>query len=194
MAYILGISGSPKRGGITERLLDSSLEGAKASGGRVEKIILNDLNFKPCQECGDDRETGTCELDDDMQLIYKKFDEASGLVIASPIFFGSVSAQLKMMIDRFQSAWVKKYVLKTKPLCEKRRKGIFLCVGGHDRKEYFDNAKQIIKILFMTLDIEYINGLFYGGYNIHAKDLEKTEVMLKKAFELGKDLAKELKE
>lgn len=189
MAHILGISGSPRRLGITERMLDRALDGARSAGAGVEKIILNELDFKPCQECGDCTETGACELEDDMKGVYKKFDEADGFIIASPIFFGSVSAQLKMMIDRFQSAWARKYVLKAPPPYKKRRKGIFICVGGQDTKEYFENAKQIVKLMFGTLDIDYLNDIFVGGCNVKAKNKPKSDLAPDKAFELGKALA-----
>ena len=109
---VLGISGSPNTGGFTGLLLDKALDGAKASGAHTEKIILNDLNFKACQECGGCGETGVCILDDDMRPIYEKLVKADAVVVASPIYFGNITAQLKAMIDRCHSSWMAKYILK----------------------------------------------------------------------------------
>ena len=106
--YLLGISGSPKTNGLTGLLLDKALEGAEASGAHTEKIILHDLNFKACQECGGCDETGVCVLDDDMRPIYEKLVKADAVVVASPVYFGSITAQLKAMIDRCHSSWMAK--------------------------------------------------------------------------------------
>src|SRR3989338_242360 len=126
---VLGISSSPRKGGNSDVLLDEALAGASSAGATVAKIVLNDLTFRPCQECGGCDTTGICVVRDDMGGVYEKFAEADIVILASPIFFGSLSAQLKMMIDRFQCAWVKKYLLKkrvTKP-GKRKKKGIFLC-------------------------------------------------------------------
>ena len=186
---ILGLGGSPKKGGFTDILLDKALEGAAASGAGTEKIVINSLNIKPCQDCGDCAKKCACRIDDDMDLVRKKFLEADGLVISSPIYFGSISAQLKTLIDRFQPEWVSKYVMKNKPARETRQRGIFLCVAGQEKEEYFLNAKQIVKILFTTLDIEYSGELFFGGYNKRSGDEKEKGIALKKAFELGESLA-----
>jgi multimeric flavodoxin WrbA len=97
-----------KRGGNTDILLDKVLEGARNRGANTEKVILNTLKFSPCQECEKVREDGTCRIKDDMQPLYEKIKKADALILASPIFFGSLSAQTKMMIDRFQCLWLAK--------------------------------------------------------------------------------------
>lgn len=184
---VLGIGGSPRRGGNSDLLLDKALEGAKSAGGAVDKVVLNDLNFRPCQECGGCDETGACVIEDDMKVVYEKLSKSDALIIASPIFFGSVSAQAKMMIDRFQCLWIAKYILKKSDISKKRRRGIFLAVAGSHRKEFFENAKKIISIFFKTLDIEYAGELFAAG--VDKKDAIK-EASLKKAYDLGASLVK----
>ena len=99
---VLGINGSPRRGGNTDILLRRLLEGAEAGGADTDIIVLNDLKFVPCQECARVREDGTCKVQDDMQTVYEKVTAADAVVLASPIFFGSLSAQTKMMIDRLE--------------------------------------------------------------------------------------------
>lgn len=190
--HILGISGSPRKGGNTGVLLDAILEGARSVGGGTKKIVLNDLDFKPCQECGGCDDTGICTIEDDMQLVYQKLQTADAVVIASPIFFGSLSAQVKMMIDRLQCLWVLKYVLKRSLSPNKKRHGVFLCVGGKDSIKFFENAKNIIKIFFNTLDITYLGDLFYSGLDKKSAVKEREDA-LKKAFILGIDLVKSFK-
>jgi len=185
---VIGISGSPRKGGNSEILLDEALKGARSAGASIEKIILNDLDFKACQECGGCDESGSCIIDDDMRLVYKKIAQADRIVIASPIFFGSVTAQLKAMIDRFQSLWVKKYVLKKPASPRKKRKGIFLCVSGSDKEGFFKNARSLVRIFFNTLDIVYFGDLFCGSVD-KKSDIKKRIAVLRKAFELGAALA-----
>lgn len=186
---VFGISGSPKKGGFTNLLLDEALDGARASGALTEKIILNELDFKPCQECGGCDETGVCVIDD-MRPVYDKLAKADAIIVASPIYFGTITAQLKAMIDRCHSLWVAKYVLKKDLLAKKKRKGIFLCVGGKNVGEYFENAKKIIKIFFITLNIEYSSDLFVGGLNKMTPNSIKRKESLLKSYELGLSLVK----
>jgi multimeric flavodoxin WrbA len=190
---VLGICGSPRRGGNTELLLDRALEGATSAGAEVEKVILNELNFSPCQECGDCDETGECTTQDDMQALYQKLEEADGIILASPIFFGSLSAQTKMMIDRFQCWWAAKYLLK-KPRAEKResRRGIFICVGGMKREDFFQAAVKLVKIWFTNINVVYEGDLFYPGIDEKGVILGHLTA-LKDAFAVGKDLAKKLR-
>ena len=191
MIKVIGIGGSPRKGGNSDILLDEALKGARKSGGSCEKIILNDLDFRPCQECGGCDETGICVIKDDMRLVYKNIEEADRVIIASPIFFGSLSAQIKMMIDRFQSYWIRKYILKKPVSTKKNRKGIFLCASGSDKKEFFENAKKTIRIFFMTISIKYSGDLFCGGIDEKAA-IKKNKKMLAKAFKLGEALVKNL--
>jgi multimeric flavodoxin WrbA len=201
--YLLGISGSPKADGLTGLLLDKALDGAKRSGAHTEKIILNDLNFKACQECGGCGETGVCVLDDDMRPIYEKLSKADVVAVASPIYFGNITAQLKAMIDRCHSSWTAKEkwghpflgnVLSIKNECphfyNKKRKGIFLCVAGRESKEYFECAKKVINIFFITQDIEYSSDLFISGLDTMSTDDPRREAALEKAFQLGANLLK----
>ena len=184
---ILGISGSPRKGN-TDLLLDRALEGAKTKGAIVEKIVLNSLKFCPCQECENTKDDGNCLIQDDMQELYKKIKESDALVLATPIFFGSLTAQTKMMIDRFQCTWKAKYLLK-RDNGFKKIKGFFISVEGSNRKDFFENAKSIVKNFFATVNIEYKNELLCS--NIDKKgDILKHPDCLNKAFELGKNIVK----
>jgi multimeric flavodoxin WrbA len=185
---ILGISGSPRRSGNTELLLDRALEGAREQGAETEKIILNELSFLPCQECGDCDETGVCPITDDMQPLYGKLEESDALIIASPIFFGSLTAQTKMFIDRCQCYWVSKYILKRPRNKVKPRSGLFLCVCSSNREDYFRDSEKLMKMFFASLDISYVGALFYPGINGKGEILSHPTA-LSDAFNAGRSLA-----
>ena len=187
MSPILGISGSPRIAGNTDILLDKALEGARDSGAKTEKIILNNLEFAPCQECSQMPDDGTCIIEDDMQVVYKKVKEADGIILASPIFFGSLSAQTKMMIDRFQCLWRARHVLK-KDMSKRKMPGAFICVEASGREDFFENAKSITRNFFAAIDAEYKEELLCPGVDEKGSIL-KCPDFLKKAFRLGEDIA-----
>jgi len=183
---ILGINGSPRAGGNTDILLDKVLEAVKNSGASADKIILNDLQLQHCQGCDEPNSSGSCNFEDDMSILYKKFKEANAVILASPIFFGSISGQAKMMIDRFQCAWRAKYILKKDAFPEKKI-GAFIAVAASDRKDFFENARAVVKNLFATLNIKYKMELFFPG--IEGKgDILKHRDFLEKAYKLGEDM------
>ncbi len=186
---VIGISGSPRRSGNTDSLLNRALDGASSEGAFVEKVFLNDLVFKPCQACGKCHGKGICGVRDDMAGIYRKIERSSAVIIASPIYFGTVTAQLKAMIDRFHGVWVAKNVLKLRRGDRRRRKGYFLSAAGASGKKYFADARKVVKNFFATVDIDYAGELFCGGLDEKGGVLGDEKIM-KKAFMLGKASAK----
>ncbi len=97
---ITGISGSPTAGGNNERLLKLALGIAEEKGFEIGEILMSKLNVLPCTDCGVCKKTKECPLDDDMQAIYQKLETADALIVTSPVFFGSLTAQLKALFDR----------------------------------------------------------------------------------------------
>lgn len=191
MIKVLGISSSPRRGGNSESLLDEALAGARAAGASIEKIALRDLCFKPCRGCWRCGKTGACVVKDDMRSVYRKISGADAVIVASPIYFGSICAQLKAMIDRFNWLWVRKHILK-KPVSRKKAcSGIFLCVAAADKKSFFENAGSIIRTFFATLDIRYSGEFFAAGFEKKG-EVAKNKQALRKAYGLGASLAKGL--
>ncbi|MFC1590313.1 flavodoxin family protein [Candidatus Omnitrophota bacterium] len=183
---VVGICGSPRKKGNTDILLDEALKGAASGGVKTEKIVLNDLKFSPCQECGVTNDDGTCKVKDDFQSVYGKIKDADALILAAPIFFGSLSAQTKMMIDRFQCLWKAKYILK-KAVFSKKKKGAFLCVEASKRAAFLENARSIVRNLFATVNAEYSEELLVPGVDEKGKILEFPDT-LNAASELGKKL------
>lgn len=97
---IIGIIGSPRKKGNTDTLVDLVLQGACENGAEIEKIYLSDLNFKGCTGCEGCKKTCKCVVKDDMQMVYKKIDEADGIVLGSPTYFYDVTGLTKMFMDR----------------------------------------------------------------------------------------------
>jgi multimeric flavodoxin WrbA len=182
--YIIGISGSPRKNGNTETLLDKMLEGFRNKNTKVEKVILNDLKMIPCQECEDVRDDGICKINDDFGSLFKKIMKADLVIIASPIFFGSLSAQTKILIDRFQCYWRYKYLIK-KEKNTKKKKGIFISVEASDRDDFFNNAKAIVKNFFAVIDASYEGEVLCKGVDAKGAIIRKEDC-LTKAFKLAK--------
>jgi multimeric flavodoxin WrbA len=97
---VLAISASPRKGGNSDILCDQFLKGAAESGNEIEKINLGDKNISPCVSCYVCQETKKCVKKDDMEEILEKLLEADVIVLATPVYFYSMNAQMKMMIDR----------------------------------------------------------------------------------------------
>ncbi len=161
---ILGIAGSPRRGGNTDLLLAEVLRGAESNGAEVKTIVPSELNIAPCEHCDDCLKTGECTTQDDMQMVYRELERADRIVLASPLHFMGVTAQLKAMIDRCQALWARKYKLKRPPLGNRRqRKGLFISVGGRSKANQFGPALATVKSLFRTLDITFAGELVFSG-------------------------------
>jgi len=189
---VLAFAGSPRRGGNSEKLLDSALAGvaAAAPGAAVTKIVLNELEFVPCQNCRFCSATGYCRFaaGDDMKGIYDELDASDRFIIASPIYFANVSAQLKAMIDRCQAIWARKYLLK-RPHANQDRKALFLCCGGFKHDRFYRCARQVIAAWCVVLDIRLTGELFYPCIDALG-DIEKHPTALDEAFNAGRELMK----
>jgi multimeric flavodoxin WrbA len=102
---ILAISASPRKGGNSDVLCDRFLEGAKESGHQTEKINLADKNISPCVACCSCCKTKVCVQKDDMAEILQKLIDADVIVLSTPVYFYSMNAQMKTMIDRCFSGY-----------------------------------------------------------------------------------------
>jgi len=98
--YIVGVVGSPRVNGNTEILLSEALRAAAEDGAQTELIRLADKEIKPCDACLSCRQTGECHIKDDFQEIFEKMVRADGIILASPVYFGSATPQIMALIDR----------------------------------------------------------------------------------------------
>ena len=192
---VVGITGSPRRGGNTDLLLAEVMKGAASRGAEIKTIILNDLNITPCQHCDACLEAGECKIKDDMQMVYRELEEADRIVLASPIHFMGLTAQMKAMIDRCQSLWARKYVLKIPPLGSEpgKKKGLFISVGGRKIADLFEPALATVRTLFRILDITYAGELLFSGVD-EKEAIAKHPDALRQAFLAGQKLTEENRE
>lgn len=148
-------------------------------------IRLHELGLKPCQGCDQCARTGRCIIDDQMQPLYEKVAAVKGLVLATPIYFGSLSAQLKIFMDRFQCWWQAKYRLK-KPfvLPAQNKAGFIICTGALHKPEYGNNIAAIGRVFFHNIN-------FYPGGILCLQGLDKigdingSPAALKAAYDAG---------
>ncbi len=99
MIKVIGISGSPRKGGNTEILVKHSLEAAKKEGADTEIILLSEKKIEPCTACGG-CSSGSCIIDDDFVEVFDKITEADALIFACPSYYESMTPQMKALIDR----------------------------------------------------------------------------------------------
>lgn len=186
---VLGISSSPRAGGNTDLLLDEFLRGVVAAGGSAEKLSLSDKNIRPCTQCDYCQDAGCCNINDDMQPIYEKLAECDCLVLASPIYFMAHCAQAKLVIDRCQVFWSRRYILKQQlwPAEKPRRRGVFIAAGATRGTKVFAGAKVTMKWFFDTLDMEFWSELLFNGLE-HKGQVRSDPMAMDQSYQLGRAL------
>jgi multimeric flavodoxin WrbA len=190
---ILAIHGSPRRQGNTSTLLRRAIEGARQAGAEIDELVLRDLKVSPCLEIYGCKETGRCVIDDDFQMVYDRLLTCDGLILASPIFFYTVSAHTKILMDRCQSLWVKKYWIGKMPYGKRNvaRKGLFISAGATKGKKLFDGALLAVRYFFDTLDMELWRALLYRELDFEGDVLEHP-AYLEEAHAAGIELCQAL--
>ena len=193
MDRITAIYGSPRREGNTAALLRQAVAGAREQGLGVTEIFLRDLKMSPCLEIYGCTRDGECAIRDDFQAVRDAILAADGIMLASPIFFYSVSAQVKILMDRFQSQWVKKHWIEGQPMGQSRatRKGLFLSAGATRGRKLFDGALLSVKYFFDVLDTELWDYRLYRQLDF-ADDIQRHPEYLAEAFQTGAALARVL--
>jgi multimeric flavodoxin WrbA len=194
MTKILAVYGSPRRKGNTATLLQEAVRGAREEGATVEEVVLRDLKISPCLEIYGCKKAGRCAIQDDFQPLYDQLLASQGLMLASPIFFYSVSAHTKSMIDRCQSLWVKKYWLDKSPMVlrEPRRRGLFISVGATKGPRLFDGTLLTLRYFFDVLDMELWRSLLFRGLDFEGDILENPEY-LDEAYRAGRELVQAIR-
>ena len=191
---IVAIDGSPRRRGNTAALLTKAIEGARDSGADVEEIVLRDLKISPCLEIYGCTQAGECAIKDDFQMVRDKILDAHGLILASPVFFYTVSSHTKILMDRFQSLWVKKYWVDKTPQDKQtiKRKGLFISVGATKGKKLFDGMLLSVKYFFDVLDMELWKALLYRQLDFE-EDVLKHPEYLEEAYAAGREFTSAIK-
>ena len=175
---ILIISGSPRKGGNTELLAEAFAKGA-AKHHHVEIVSVRDYKVNPCLGCNAcfKSEANTCAQKDDMTVIYEKMSQADMLVIASPVYFYSISAQLKAVIDRFHNPIRDTFHIK---------KMAILLVGAASLPELFDAILTEYNLCLKFFDIEDAGKVLVRGVKDKG-DINNTDA-LNEAYRLGESI------
>ncbi len=183
--YILILQGSPRVKGNSNTLAGRLAEGVRESGAEVESAYLHGMHIRPCDGCNECVQTGVCVLKDDMQALYPKLLKAEAIVLASPIYWFTYSAQLKTCIDRWYALWNYQHeAFKGKPF------GIILTYGDEDLYSSGGiNAIHTMETMLRFLRAE-VAGWVHGTANDEGDVLQQPELM-EKAYRLGKKLTAE---
>jgi multimeric flavodoxin WrbA len=172
-------------------MLMEALRGAEEAGAKVEVLFLRDKNISPCLEIYGCKEDGRCVIEDDFQGVAEKMIGADALILASPIFFYTVSAHTKMFMDRCQSFWVKRYLLKMDIAPGRpRRKGAFISVGATRGKRLFEGVTLTVRYFFDAVDVDLSDTLLVRGVDEKGEIFDHPEE-IRAACELGGRLARE---
>ena len=184
---VLGISSSPRKGGNSDTLLKEALQAAEEAGAETEYVSVLDINIEPCYGCGHCDKKGVCRIKDEFPELLDKMLGADVLIFATPIYFMGVSAWGKMIIDRCQCLWSRKYVLKLDVRDNTRDwAGMVIAVGGSKSKKMFDVIDLTMKYFFDVLEINIIEKAYFnqvdekGAVLDHPAAIEETRTKIKK--------------
>jgi len=184
---VLGIYGSPRKGGNTDQLLDKALEAAQGAGADTSEIYARRLKISGCLECGGCDKTGECVVDDDMQTVYPLLEKSDVIILAAPIFFYGVPAQAKALIDRSQASWSKRIMEKTS---EQRKtydsgRGYLIAAGATRGENLFEGTILTAKYFYDALDMDYEGGIFFRMLE-HKSAVKGNPETLQEATNLGR--------
>ena len=185
MIAVLGIYGSPRKGGNSDVLLDTALKGAKENGADVVKVYARDLEISGCRGCDGCAKTGSCVIHDDMELVYGLIDKADAIILSSPIYFYGLTSQMKALIDRGQALWWRKRLGKVSKGENKKGRGHLIAVGATKGENLFKGAQLTVMYFFDALDMSYEGGLFFPGIEPLGAVKEHSGI-LEQAYGLGK--------
>lgn len=196
--HVLAISSSPRKQGNTDLLLDEVVRGLGETLARnghdseyqIEKIRLAESTLFPCTQCDHCQTDGTCPVQDDITGIYPKLATADWLLFAGPIYFMAHCAQAKILIDRCQAFWARRYVLKQSLMQPGQtfRRGVFISVGATHGPKVFRGAQVTMKWFLDALEMEYWDNLLFEGCDEKGA-IRQHPTALQDAYELGQKIA-----
>lgn len=185
---VLGISGSPRTGGNTEILVSGILEAAAKQGAAVEYIALDKLNFAGCKGClwCQREEKGHCVQKDDMLQIYEKITAADAVILASPIYFSTIAAQLKTFIDRLYPF----YGRGGKPSRLPREIKLALVITqGQPNPDLYSQSMQITADSLRLIGFNVLEETLIAPGLLNKGDVRHDGLLLSKAKLLGQSLS-----
>jgi arsenate reductase len=185
---VLGFQGSPRKKGNTAFLLTNFMQAIEKLGAQTRMIEVTQKNIIPCKEYVVCEKKGYCPIDDDVKTeIYPLIRQAEVVVLASPIFFFNMTAQLKAVVDRCQLFWARKYKLKIADPAKKTKRGFLLSVGASKGKSLFEGLQLTAKYFFDAIDARYEGSLTYREIE-GPKDMAKHPQVLADIEKAAADL------
>ncbi len=191
---VFGLEGSPRKKGNTRFLLSAFMAEAEKRGAETRVVHAHEMPVSPCIECGVCERKGVCSIDDKMQQeIFPLLRRAEVVVLASPVFFYNITAQLKAPVDRSQTLWSCRYRLGLADPLHKTRKGLLLSVGATKGKSLFEGIHLTARYFFDAISAKYAGGLTY--FKIEAPDdMEKHPTYRQEIEEMADALINPLME
>lgn len=176
MKKVLILSGSPRKGGNSDILCDQFAKGALENGNQVEKIRVREKKIAPCTGCYFCRNSGgRCALNDDMGDILQKIIDCDVLVLSSPVYFYSMCAQLKAVIDRCVARWTE---IANKDL-------YYIMTAAEEDEDTMDGTLACMHGFAMCIDGYEEKGILYGkGVSEKGEVVNRPELM-QIAYEMG---------
>ena len=171
---VLILSGSPRKGGNSDLLCDEFARGAAGAGHAVEKIRVAEKNIHYCTGCYACRDRGGCPFDDDMAEIMQKIIDADVLVLASPVYFYSIAAQLKTVIDRSVARWTE---VQNKEL-------YYIMTAADESREAMDGTLACFHGYALCIEGAVERGAIFGC-GVHEKGAVADKPAMREAYEMG---------
>ena len=176
MKKVLILSGSPRKGGNSDILCDVFMRGALDAGNQVEKIFVASKHVAPCTGCYFCRNHGgRCALNDDMTDILRKIIDCDVLVLSSPVYFYSICAQLKTVIDRTVARWTE---IANKDL-------YYIATAAESDEDTLDTTLACFHGFAMCIDGYEEKGTLYGKGVAEKGDVLKRPELMQIAYEMG---------
>lgn len=173
---VLILSGSPRKNGNSDTLCNEFLRGALEAGHDAEKIRVAEKNISPCRGCYA-CEHGSCAIQDDMADILQKMIDADVLVLASPVYFYSISAQLKAVIDRSVARWTE----------VKDKEFYYIMTAADEDRKSMDTPLACLRGYADCVDGAKEMGVIYGA-GVYESGKILSSPAMQEAYEMGKSV------
>jgi multimeric flavodoxin WrbA len=181
MVKVIGICGSPRMRGNTEYLLNEALETLKKEGVEVELIRLAEKNVAPCEACEACKALMDCQIADDFQEIFEKMEQADGIIVGSPVYFGSATPQMMALLDRAG------YVALKKGRSLERKVGASIAVARRAGANF--TFAQLNYFFFINGMIVPGSTYWNVGYGLKLEDVKNDEEALRTVRNLAVNIA-----
>lgn len=176
MKKILILSASPRKGGNSDTLCDEFIKGANESGHSTEKIYLDDMKMGFCKACYACKKTGVCFQNDDVNLVLDKMINADVIVMATPVYFYTMNAQMKTLIDRA----LPKYYTDIKI----SGKDFYFIATAAEERAAMERTIDGLRGFTDCLPDAKIKGIIYGAGAWQIGDIKGNKAMTE-AYEMG---------